>query len=385
MPRLALRLWPPAALAACAALPPPLLHGALAATAGTLFEATPFVLAATLPRSGRLRALGSLVSCGCGSLPGALSLPAVALCWFAFGPLPALLRLGAGLVAALVERRRPHAGAAQADPLAELLGVGCAAFAGSVAAELLRATAGSWNPLASAVAGGLLGATLPCTAGAVALAAGMHGADPSLAWGILVTAGVLRLPRPWPPPAASTRPGSRPDAVSRPARFAYASLGAACLALALRDGAGFLNPRLVPFAAAGAVLSALCVLRNVACGARRATFVPAVLAVALALGSPQPRYEAGMTALADAFPGERLRFAGFVRQAGRRTDLVRFAISCCRADASPVGLPALERVPVRDGTWIEAAGTVVRTERGLALRIARWQRIRRPPDPFLYR
>jgi len=136
--------WGVPVLALAAALPPAALHGAFAAAAAGLFEAAPFVLAsALLPRS-RLSRLGPVLGCGCGGLlPAALSLPSVALCWFAFGPVPAALRVvAAALLAIRAGRRGAHAGPVPtADPLADLSALGIAAFAAALAGEGLRAIA----------------------------------------------------------------------------------------------------------------------------------------------------------------------------------------------------------------------------------------------------
>ncbi|HMD01988.1 MAG TPA: hypothetical protein VKG44_03380 [Candidatus Baltobacteraceae bacterium] len=363
--------------AACAALPPALLHAALASAAGTVFEATPFVLAAALlPGRWAARWL-ALGSCGCGSLPGALALPAFGLCWLAFGPQLAFARLGAGLAVAYVLRGRGRAEHVP-DALATLRTLGLCAFGAALASELLRGFGPggtSFSEAAGLVAGAATGVLSPCASAGVATAAGLRGVWPAAAAGLLATAGVLALP------------GRRPEAacVERDARGGYALLACACAWLVLRGGAGFVHPRLLVPIALGAAGAA-----SLTCGKARtrssgASLVGCVLLAALVFGSPVPQERIDATNLADAFAGARLRFSGVARTQRGTTVLVRYAIACCRADASPIAVFVEAPLPVSDGAWIDAQGTLVRAGEGLTLRVASWRKIAPPADPFVYR
>ncbi len=375
--RSAVRLLAVAAL--LAAVPPAILHGALAAAAGTVFEATPFVLAAHLVRGTPLRLLVAAASCGCGrGLPGALSLPAAALCWLTFGPWVALARLGAALFLA-----RRHIGGPEPsarEPLDELPAIGLGAAAASLATETLRSLGPSALPAALLPAvglalGGLVGFALPCTTAALAVAAASRTTLPAAAFAILCTAGLVR---PLAPAQASGRP--RVDA-----RFGMTLLAAACLVLAFRGGAGLVAPRLVPIVAAGTPLALLAFLRRGG-GARPGSWLaPAALLAVLAAGSPPPGYVATESTLTDVFPGERITFTGIAHRSGAATIVQRFAITCCRADAAPVAIRTQTALPVPDGTWVEVCGTLVRGRSGLALAVSRSRAVPAPADPFVYR
>lgn len=389
MPRLP---WKPIAAAAfCAALPPPALHAALAAAAGSLFEAAPFVLLAELLGSPRLRALGAfavLAGCGCrGRLPGALSLPAAALCWLAFGPAVALGRVGAALALILTRRARGagrcHEGADEPAPdaLAELAALAVTAAVASVAAGALGAGAATLHasgPAGSALAfaaGVALGAVVPCATAGVASAAALAGPLPSAAAGLLASAGLLGLGL---PPA--------PRAAARETRFASVLLAAALAALAWRGPSGLVSPRLVPAVAAAAVMAALGCRKRTTALKRGAALAPALMAGALLAGSPQPAYRTDAAGLPGAFPGARLSFAGTALRAGNATLVERFAIACCRIDASPVAIALDRRLAVAQGEWVTVDGVVARGAGGaLVLQTSAWRRTPRPADPFLYR
>jgi hypothetical protein len=257
-------------VAMCAGLPPDTLHAALAAAAGTLFEAAPFVLVAELAAVSRIRLLATFAAlggCGCsrGRTPGAWSLPATALCWLAFGPAVAIAR--AGLAAAVWARpiraprpesvRTPRqllcADAAHGGPdaLAELAELVPAALLGFIGAQLLGSAAGSLLAIGPAGcilafgAGCALGAVVPCSTAGVALASAVAVAAPPAAAGLLATAGIVRLG------------GSRKrSAETGDARIPTALLALALALLAWRGPSGLVNPRLIPLAAFGAAVAA---------------------------------------------------------------------------------------------------------------------------------
>ncbi|MFI5389617.1 MAG: hypothetical protein ACHQY2_07830, partial [Candidatus Eremiobacterales bacterium] len=116
-----------------------------------------------------------------------------------------------------------------------------------------------------------------------------------------------------------------------------------------------------------------------------AALAPAMMCVALVLGAPTPPYRATATTLADAFAGEPLVFTGVVTRRYSATALVRYAITCCRADAAPVVVRLTRDVDARDGTWLSAQGTLVDRNGQLQLRADRSEPLVPPTDPFLYR
>jgi uncharacterized membrane protein YcgQ (UPF0703/DUF1980 family) len=106
----------------------------------------------------------------------------------------------------------------------------------------------------------------------------------------------------------------------------------------------------------------------------------------LASGSPSPPLPAiDATNVSDAFAGQHVRFVGIAHAEGEATTLVRFAITCCRADAAPVGLRLDRRLPVAEGSWVQADGRLFVGTRGLTLRVRQAHTVPAPADPFVYR
>ncbi len=374
------------------ALPPPVLHGALASAAGTAFEAAPFVLAGLYLRGSGARRLAALGSCGCGAIPGALGLPALALCWLSFGPVLAGLRLAAAGAGLFIFRNVRAPGDPEPDALAELERVTLAAFISALACEALRAMGESagLGPFGAALAfaaGACAGALGPCASAAVATAAGLRASSAPAAAGLLATAGILPLlPRgSRAQPFGAARPAAR-CAPRRSGRLAYVTLALACGALAANGPGGFVHPRLLPAIALAALACLALALRGGKRASTSATLLlPLALLAAPLAGSPVPRRSVAAGNLADAFAGASLDFSGSAQTRDGRTLLVRYAITCCRADASPIALALDRSLGVRDGTWIEAGGTVVRDGSALALHAARWRVAPQPADPFVYR
>ncbi|MGP6192624.1 MAG: hypothetical protein ACLPSH_21785 [Vulcanimicrobiaceae bacterium] len=375
---------------------PATLQGALASAAGTMFEATPFVLAAHLLRGTSLRWLVGMASCGCvRGVPGALSLPATALCWLSFGPWVALARLAAGVLLAMRSGPSRHDGEMGAGPLDELLVIGSGAALASLVVEALRLPGSSYIApalaiVAGLVTGGFVGVLLPCTSAAIAIAAALRSAVPAASLAVLLTAGLTTpglAATGLTASARSTRAPTSPRSSGRPqgkGHFALALLAAACGGLALHGGAGLVSPHFVPVVAAAVPLAVVCG-RSARAATPSSWFVPAGLLAALALGSPPPSYVATETTLGDAFPGERITFTGVSYRSGSSTILQRFVITCCRADAVPVAVCTQQPLPVPDGTWLLANGKIVWSAAGPELAVLRWQRLSPPEDPFSYR
>jgi hypothetical protein len=369
-----------------AALPGDAARGLLAAVAGTLFEAAPFVaIAAAVPR--RFARVATLAGCGCGrgGVPGALAPVALGLCWVTFGPAVAIGRaLGAlaiGFAVGKVGRGRsePGHGHAPGDPFAELAAVATCAAAAYAIFEICPGLTGT---APGALLFGLTVGTLaPCATAGVALASASVGHAPLAAAAILGTSGIvpnLRFPH-----AEPHGPHHRRDG-----RFAALALAAVLAIIALSGPSGLVHPRLLPLDALGALASLVMAFRGTPCARPGgASALAAAMLAALALGSPPPRITAAETTLADGYAGEPARFTGlaYAEPGAAHTRLVRFAITCCRIDAHAIALPLDRRIRVRDGTWIAARGILVARDGTLVLRASAWQAIAAPHDPFVYR
>ncbi|GAC1652559.1 MAG: hypothetical protein NVS9B12_02030 [Vulcanimicrobiaceae bacterium] len=162
-------------IALAALVPVPVLQAVLATTASTLFESTPFILAAvalTHISPGRARRFALLFGCGCVQGPAALCLPVAAATVLTFGPLVAALRWVAALAFARIFRRR-HPCIAEPSSLGGglLRLLPFSAAAGIFSALPWREFTGLNPILAAFVAAGVAVAAAPCGFGLLALAA----------------------------------------------------------------------------------------------------------------------------------------------------------------------------------------------------------------------
>jgi hypothetical protein len=380
---------------------------ALAAAAGTLYEAVPFVLLvfalerwAARHRCGSQRRwlpLLGLAGCGCsrGHLPGALALPAIALCALAFGPVVAGVRILLALGIVFWGRRtRPGPSHTQArpplrfaDPLATLESLAASAFVASLLVSGLAGIAvGVPWPLAL-VAGFAIGAIAPCATAGVAIAAAFAHVTPWAAAGILASTGLVceTVVHRFTNRHGSETTAAVADAPARTALFASIVLAIALATLALRGPSGLVNPRLLlPIGCAS--VAAFALRGSLRSRSAHPLLAPALmLAVAVAPPNP-PVPQADVTRLDDAFAGERLAFTGQVARNAGRTILARYVITCCRIDATPIAVRLDRALAARDGMWLEASGTLVRDPTGaLALHAERVRAIAVPSDPFTYR
>jgi len=365
-------------VAAIAVLPPETVREVVATASATLFESTPFILAATLAeRFVRVRRSLPLLGCGCGGGPAARSLPAAAATWLAFGPWVALARWTAAFaVGRLIERTgcRHDAPGSALDGLAGL--VPYALVAGLAARLMTLAGPGLPDGPAGVAAGAVAGFALaPCGLGVVGIAGALRAVAPACALGFLCVAGIVDA-------RAFARPHRHAAAHDG---TAYALVAIGCAAVAMRGGAALVHPRFsLALAACAAAFAALAWRHRRARGARTA-IAPALMCAALVLGAPAPAYRATATTLADAFPGEPLVFEGVVSRRAGATALVRYAITCCRADAAPIVVRLANAVDARDGTWVAARGTLVERSGELRLQVVRADPLAPPSDPFLYR
>lgn len=336
-------------------------------------------------------ALVGLAGCGCrdAKLPGALALPAIALCVLSFGWPVALGRtIGAFAIIAIRTRARSQSHLASSEPdepqpfeaLAELIPTTLAAvLLRDIVAHVATVIGAAPPALAAEVAiGALLGWMLPCATAGIAVAAAFHGSSPAVTIGILATCGLVRHAR---------QSRAIPHDVPNHPGFAFAVVGVALGVVACGGATGFVSPRLAVLLGIGSVLAWAFVVRPVP-GVRPRWLVPIVLFGAIMAGSPTPTPRANETTLEDAFPGEALVFTGRAHRFGGRTILERSTITCCRIDARSIAIELDTALPVATGAWVAASGTLARDGDGrLRLGVAKgtWRAIAPPHDPFAYR
>ena len=359
------------------ALPHATLLAALASGAASVFEAMPFVLAAALFPRRRVRAFLPLFACGCGgTLPAALSLPSIALCWLTFGPWPTLARALAAVAVACVRLPRGGLEERDADPLADLLQIGLLTFAASLASEALHHVpaleSGALQATLGFVAGTFAGALSPCGTAGIAAAAALRFASPSAAAGMLATAGML---------SAGSLFKRASNFAARDARFALLLLAGAALVLSVRGTHGFLNPRFTLLAPAGVICAIFAALKTPRTNARVPFVIPLGLFAALIAGS-QPPSDRAATVPLGLYPGQRIDFVG--RLSPDRRSVARAAIMCCRADAQTLALRLDRAAPFAPGAWVDARGTAVVSETQLMLRVDSIAAVMTPADPFMY-
>jgi hypothetical protein len=346
--------------------------------AAILLESVPFILAGAICARVPLRISRRLVpylGCGCGAGPSARSLPAFAAAWIVFGPLVASARLGAAIAVETLTGKRACRGHDE-SVLGAVLAIVPFAIAGSAALPMLPAIAGSHASLFAMTAAGALIAfvTSPCALGTVGLAAIARGIAPAAAAGFLCVAGIFDL-RAW-SRRAESRAGH--DCV------AYALTAIACAFAAVRTGGALLNPRFTP---ALWICAPACVYlahryRKHARPAFRTG--PAIMLAGCVLSAPAPVYYATQTTLAGAFAGETIDFTGAMIATKKAAALVRYAITCCRADAAPIVIRLDSTPPARSG-WVRARGTLVLHDGELRLRAEAIEAVPPPADPFVYR
>lgn len=363
--------------------PPELVRSGLACAASILFESTPFLLAGVLLAYllRRRCTIFEHLGCGCGPGPSARSLPAAAATWMLFGPSVAVARYLAAVVVAYVLRSRAtserHSGAAPTHLLAELAGVFPAAIIAGVALQLTeRFDPAHLSPVASAALGAALGfVAAPCGLGAVALAAALRTHAPLAAILFLCVAGIIDF--------RALR--STPCAPARNDAFAYAMLAIALAILAWRHGGVLVHPAFtaVLVLCAGAAVAGAAIYRKDRCTYVRAA--PMLMLAGALVGAPAPEYRATETTIADLFAGEHVIFTGALVRNATTSAIVRYAITCCRADASPVVVRLAHSPSYPAGTWLRVEGTIENVHSDLRLVVSRTQRIGVPSDPFIYR
>lgn len=357
------------ALIVLAAAAPQTLRSASACAASVVLESLPYLAAGivlTRAIGPRAQQLVAYLGCGCSGGPAARSLPAALATGLIFGFPVALARV---LAAAALARIRPAHIHAHRDSLLAEIGtlVPAASIAGAIAAVVPAQTIASWPAPLAFAAGAVLGiAASPCALGGVALAASLH-AHAFAAAGVLCTAGIVNVPLPrW---------------TLRDDRGAYLLLALACALVAWQHGDALVHPRMtLPLACTASICLALATRARYASGA--ATMLALAIVAVAVTGAPAPHYTANETTLADAFAGEHVSFSGIAVTRDGRTALVRYAITCCRADAAPVSV-LLDRT-ASNGQWFHGDGELRSCGAALCLHAGRLDPIAPPPDPFVY-
>ncbi|MEO6835085.1 MAG: hypothetical protein ABI231_04165 [Candidatus Tumulicola sp.] len=377
-----------AAIAGTAMLASPdALRSVLATSASALFEATPFLLAGVLiSRIVRGRPAMAYLGCGCAPGPSARSLPAAAATWMIFGPAVAMGRVAAAIAVAylLARSTRPHSGRCGGgthgapQPLGELAALLPAALMAGVAMQLASVVdVASMTPAAHVLAGALLGfAAAPCGLGAVAVAGALHARAPLAAASFLCVAGIVDLR------ALALRRAHRAQDHDL---LAYVLLALALGIVGCRHGGALVHPLIAgPLLACGAAAIVLAFLHRDRQNAG-ARFAPAFMLAGALVAAPPPAYHATETTLTELFPGERLTFTGTVARSANAAALVRYAITCCRADAAPVVIRLTQAPAFPPGTWLRVDGVVTTIAGERRLVPQHVQRIAPPTDPFIYR
>jgi uncharacterized repeat protein (TIGR03943 family) len=105
------------------------------------------------------------------------------------------------------------------------------------------------------------------------------------------------------------------------------------------------------------------------------------------------RLAGGLEQEPERFIGRDFAFVGFVghdeKLGAERFYLVRFVISCCAADATPLGFEVdyPEAEELKDNQWVKVEGHVIkredRSDWPYAIKASRVQPIRKPYDPYL--
>lgn len=373
---------------ALALLPIATTRTVVATAASTLFESTPFILAGIILSAtgiGRSVRWGAYLGCGCGEGPGARSLPALAATCMVLGPAIAGARFVAALGAArLLARRRsacPHDADASGSPLSQLASLLPMAFAASFIVHLGGSYTGELahlGPAAAVLAGGIFGFALaPCGLGAVGLAASLHASSPFAAVGFLCVAGIAD--------ARALFSRRIPTGRGEHDALAYATAACACAATAARHGQQLVHPHFTDALWICTFIFCIAAIRRRRESAPTLRWAPALMLAAALITAPPPAYVATETTLADAFPGERIAFTGMLVRSPGAVSVVRYAITCCRADAAPVALRLGGDLPPALGGWVTVDGMLVRAGAELHLRVTRFRAARAPADPFIYR
>ncbi|HUZ49729.1 MAG TPA: hypothetical protein VMW12_08330 [Candidatus Dormibacteraeota bacterium] len=374
-------LYCTAGLAALAVLPLGAARSVLAGTAAILLEAAPFLcIGSLLGRIAARRDAVAFAGCGCGRGPSARSIPATLATGVLFGPFVAAARF---IAATFIARRialRPaaHGHAHESGLLDELLALLPAAVLAALVAQAAPFIAlNKLTPAIQLLCGVALGFfASPCALGAVAFAAALRVQSSLAAWAYLAIAGIFDV-HAFRARKRMSQCGHDPTA--------YVLLACAFAIVAARRGDALVHPLFAAPFVATALVAMYAAWMHRRSHSARARIVPALVLAASVLAAPAPQYRATETTMAQLFPGERLAFTGTLVRHARNDALVRYAITCCRADAQPVAVRLSQPLPYAAGTWIHAEGRIVRRDDQLVLVPLTSRAIPPPTDPFVYR
>jgi hypothetical protein len=362
---------------ACAAAAPVQTRAVLESAASVLFETLPYVAGAALlrPMLGRFApAALAFAGCGCGRGPGARSIPAAIAAAALFGPAVAGARfVGACVIARLRSYDDEHD---DASILADVTALALPALlCGILVSVAPLVDLSHQRSIVQLALGATLGFTAaPCALGGVALAAALRTQSPLASAAALAITGIVDMRVWW-------RAGHKH---ATPDRVAYALLAVACVVVAYRHGATLVHPRMTLPLWGSAIFFAILAARTPVLAAPTQRAIAAALISAAILGSTPPPATATATTLDDAYPGERVDFTGTYDSSGVPR-VVRYAITCCRADARPVTLRLARRINYDSGAWLHVSGSLSQTARGdLVLEPASVTRVATPVDPFVY-
>lgn len=368
-----------AAALACAALAPELMRSAVASAASVVLESLPYLVASVvLARlvGPHARGVMAIAGCGCGQGAAARSVPAAVATSLMFGPPIAIARWCAALaVSRLVSRQHDHLH--ESTLLDEIVAlIPSALLCGGIVTVAPLLDLAHCSAFVQALAGAAIGfCGAPCALGGVALAAAVHAQSPIAAGAILSISGIADL---------GVWRVRRYDKASSDG-VAYVAIAIACAVVASQHGASLVHPRMTIPLWVSAVFTCACAMRARGSASAFARAAALGLVAACIFGSPPPPETANEVSVEDAFPGERLDFTGRYIESGGTAHLVRYTITCCRADARPLGVRLRFALPEDRGQWVRARGVLRASENGLVLEAASLSRVPPPADPFVYR
>ena len=368
-----------AVLVACIAAAPELTRAALACAAAVLFETLPYAAAAAMlaPILGRFApGVVGYAGCGCGAGPGARSIPATVACAAVFGPYVAFTRWIAAIAVSFAGRGRAHAGHGRAPVLDDLAQLAPAAlFSGVLTIATPALDIARWEPAFQILSGVVIGfAASPCALGGIAVASVLRAQSPLAAASMLCVAGIVDLRVWWKPHHIQLQRD----------RATYALLATACAVVAYEHGAMLVHPRMIVPLWACAVFCAYLALRSPNGAAASFRLAGALLLMVSLTGSPPPAASATEGAIDTLYPGENISFTGRYLADDNRPRLVRYAITCCRADARPVAIQLSQRARANSGDWLCVHGVVTRRGDALVVDAGGITVVAPPADPFVY-
>lgn len=372
-----------AAAALAITFSPETVRSALAASASAFFEATPFLFAGMLLSRllQRRSRVVDFIGCGCGRGPSARSLPAAGATWLVFGPAVAIARYLAALLVAAILYRRTQRHEIHSDDGSNLLGELAGILPAAVLAGAAMQICAEFDParlskIGNVMVGAALGFTAsPCGLGAVALAGALRVRAPMAAVAFLCVAGILDL--------RALQRASHESAADD--AFAYALLAAALGIVAWRHGASLVHPAFAGALGCCACVALVCAARHRRARSTYARAAPILMLIGALVGAPPPQYNATETTLTNLFAGEHLTFTGALARDARSSAVVRYAITCCRADAAPIAIRLDRSLPYSAGTWLRVDGRIESVDSNLRLVPQMVERVAAPTDPFIYR